>query len=73
MTTPLPNGENSFTTNNSTPNSSVSFSRKQTLCCSVARADLHFLKSPNKKADVIRRFATKYILRISFKKSRNTS
>ena len=73
MTTPLPNGENSFTTNNSTPNSSVPFSRKQTLYCSVARADLHFLKSPNKKADVIRRLATKYILRISFKKSRNTS
>ena len=43
MGTPQPNGENTSTTNNSTPNSSSSFSCTQTLYCSIARADLHLI------------------------------
>ena len=49
MTTPQPNGENSFATNNLTPNSSSSFSWKETLYRSITRAHLHLPKSPNKK------------------------
>ena len=43
MGTPQPNGENTSTTNNSTPNSSSSFSCKQTLYCFITRADLHLI------------------------------
>ena len=60
MTTSQPNGENSSATNNSTPNSSLSFSWKQTLYSSIARVNLKLPKIPNKKAEVIQRLATKY-------------
>ena len=50
MTTPQPIGENYSATNNSTPNSSLSFSCKQTRYHSITRADLHLSKSRNKKA-----------------------
>ena len=56
-TTPQPNGENCSAINNSTPNSSWSFSSKQTFYRDIARADLHLPKSPNKKAEVIQRLA----------------
>ena len=70
MGTPQPNGENSFATNNSSPNSGLSFSCKQTLYRSIVRADLHLPKSPNKKAEVIQRLATKYKLRKNLKENR---
>ena len=60
ITTSQPNGENSSATNNSTPNSSLSFSWKQTLYSSIARVNLKLPKIPNKKAEVIQRLATKY-------------
>ena len=59
MTTSQPNGENSSATNNSTPNSSSSFSWKQTSYRTIARADLKLPKSLNKKAEGIQRLATK--------------
>ena len=59
-----PNGEKSSAANNSTLNSSSSFSWKQTLYRSIARADLQLPKSPNERAEVIQRLATKYKLRI---------
>ena len=49
MMTPLPNGENSSTANNSASNSGSSFSCKQTLCHSFTRADSLLPKIPNKK------------------------
>ena len=49
MTTPQLNNENSFATNNSTPNISLPFSCKQTLYRSIAKADLHLPKSQTKK------------------------
>ena len=49
----LPNGEKSSAANNSTLNSSSSFSCKQTLYRSIARADLQLPKSPNERAEVI--------------------
>ena len=55
--------------NNSTPNSSSSFSCNQTRYRSIARADLQLPKSPNKKAEVIQRLATKYKLRINLKEN----
>ena len=57
-----PNGENSSPINNSTPNSSLSFSCKQTLYHSIARADLQLPKSWNDKAEVIQWLAAKYKL-----------
>ena len=65
MTTPQPNGENSFATNNLTANSSSSFSWKETLYRSIARAHLHLPKSPNKKTGVMQRLATQYKLSIN--------
>ena len=59
-----------FATNNSSPNSGLSFSCKQTLYRSIVRADLHLPKSPNKKAEVIQRLATKYKLRKNLKENR---
>ena len=56
--------------NNSTPNSSSSFSCNQTRYRSIARADLQLPKSPNKKAEVIQRLATKYKLRINLRRRR---
>ena len=49
----LPNGEKSSAANNSTLNSSSSFSCKQTLYRSVARADSQLPESPNERAEVI--------------------
>ena len=69
MTTPQTNGENSSATNNSTPNSCLSFSCKETPYRSITRADLHLPKSPNKKAEVIQRLAIKYKLRINLKEN----
>lgn len=51
------NDENSSATINSTPNSNSSFSYKQLPYLSIARADSHFLESPNRKAEVIQRLA----------------
>ena len=48
ITTSQRNGENSSATNNSTPNSSLSFSWKQTLHSSIARVNLQLPKIPNK-------------------------
>ena len=42
MTIPQPNGKNSFTANNSPPNSGSSFSCKQTLYYSVTRTNCLF-------------------------------
>ena len=69
MTSSQTNGENSSATNNSTANSSLSFSYKQTLYRSIARANLQLSKSPNEKAEVIQRLATKYKLRINLKEN----
>ena len=69
MTTPQTNGEYSSAINNSTPNSCLSFSCKETPYRSIIRADLHLPKSPNKKAEVIQRLATKYKLRINLKEN----
>lgn len=44
-----------------------SFSNKQTLHCSLSRADNHLPKSPHKKAENIQRLPTKYQLRINLK------
>ena len=49
LTTPQLNNENSFATNNSTPNISLSFSCKKTLYRSIKKADLHLPKSQTKK------------------------
>ena len=46
------------------------FSCKQSLHRSLSRADLHLLKSPHKKAEIIQRLATKYKLRITLKENR---
>ena len=51
---------------NSTPNSSVSFSYKQTLHLSITKGDLNLPKNSNTKFQVIQMFATKYKLRINF-------
>ena len=59
------NGENSSATNNSTSNSNLPFSCKQTLYRSIAK-----VKSPNEKAEVMQRPATKYKLRIDLKENR---
>ena len=63
MTSCHSNGENSSPKNNSTPNSSSSFSCKQALYHSIAKADLQLPKSWNDKAEVIKRLAAKYKLR----------
>ena len=59
MTTPQRSGENFSATDNSTANSSLSFSCKQTPYRNIRRADLHLPKSPSKKAEVIQRLPTK--------------
>ena len=64
MASSQPNGKNSSATNNSTANSSLSFSCKETLYRSIARANLQLPKSPNEKAEVIQRLATKYKLKL---------
>ena len=46
------------------------FSCKQSLHRSLSRADLHLPKSPNKKAEIIQRLATKYNLRVDLKENR---
>ena len=69
MTSSQSNGENSSATNNATPNSSSSFSCKQTLYRSIARAGLQLPESPNEKAEVIQKLATKYKLRKNLKEN----
>ena len=59
MTTPQRSGENISATDNSTTNSSLLFSCKQTPYRNIRRADLHLPQSPSKKAEVIQRLATK--------------
>ena len=74
MTTRQPKCENSSTTNNSAPNSSFSFSCEQTLYSSIARADLHLPKSPNKKTEIVQRHITKTQIKNKLKKkSKKTS
>ena len=68
MTTQI-NSENFSATNNSTPNRNSSISCKQTLNRSIARADLHWPKIQNKKAELIQRPATKCKLRINLKEN----
>ena len=69
MTTLQPHGENFSATNNSVRNRSSSFSCKQTLYRSIAKANLHCLKSPNKKAEIIQRLTTKCKLRMNLKEN----
>ena len=49
---------------------SSSFSNKQTLHRSLSRADNHLLKSPYKKAEVIKKFVEKYHVKIPFNTKR---
>ena len=46
------------------------FSCRQTLYQSLSRVALHLPKSPNKKAEIIQRLATKYKLRINLHENR---
>ena len=69
ITSSQPNGENSSGKIKSTLNSSSSFSCKQTLYRSIARADLQLPKSPNEKAEVIQKLAKKCKLRIKLKEN----
>ena len=69
MTTLQPHGENFSATNNSVRNRSSSFSCKQTLYRSIAKANLHCLKSPNKKVEIIQRLTTKCKLRMNLKEN----
>ena len=52
----------------STPGSA--FLCRQSLHRIYSRVDLHLPKSPNKKAEIIQRLATKYKLRIDFQENR---
>ena len=69
MTSSQPNGKNSSSTNNSTRNTSSSFFCKQTLYNSIARTNLLLVKSPNNKAEVTQRLATKYKLKLKLKEN----
>ena len=52
----------------SSPDSS--FSNKQTLHCSLSRADNHLPKSPHRKAEVIEKLVEKYHVKIPFNTKR---
>ena len=69
MTSSQSNGKNSSPTNNSTRNTSSSFFCKQTLYNSIARTNLQLVKSPNNKAEVTQRLATKYKLKLKLKEN----
>ena len=69
MTSSQSNGKNSSPTNNSARNTSSSFFCKQTLYNSIARTNLQLVKSPNNKAEVTQRLATKYKLKLKLKEN----